>query len=60
MTKKETGKTIDPVFFKGDLLRSKRYAKQRDILNALLKDNETYTIKQVDKIIKSFLSKEVK
>ena len=49
-----------PVFAKGDLLRAKRYSKQRDILNALLEDGKTYTLKEVDKIIKTFLNKEVK
>lgn len=57
MTKR---KTDSPVFSKQDLLRAKRYSDKRDILNALLKDGETYTIEQVDKIIKTFLSKEVK
>lgn len=57
MTKR---KTDSPVFSKQDLLRAKRYSDKRDILNALLKDGETYTIEQVDKTIKTFLSKEVK
>lgn len=57
MTKR---KTDLPVFSKQDLLRAKRYSDKRDILNALLKDGETYTIEQVDKTIKTFLSKEVK
>lgn len=57
MTKR---KTDSPVFSKKDLLRAKRYSDKRDILNALLKDGETYTIEQVDKTIKTFLSKEVK
>lgn len=57
MIEKEKRETA---FFKSDLLKSKRYAKYRDILNALLNENETYTIKRVDKMIKNFLSKEVK
>lgn len=57
MTKR---KTDSPVFSKQDLLRAKRYSDKRDILNALLKEGETYTIEQVDKTIKTFLSKEVK
>ena len=52
--------TKEAVFIKKDLLRSKRYSKQRDILNALLEDGKTYTLKEVDKIIKFFLNKEVK
>lgn len=50
----------ETAFSKSDLLKSKRYAKCRDILNAILSENEMYTIKQVDKMIKNFLSKEVK
>lgn len=49
-----------PVFGKSDLLRAKRYSDKRDILNALLEDNKTYTLKEVDKIIRTFLNKEVK
>lgn len=52
--------TKEVVFTKKDLLRSKRYSKQRDILNALLEDNKTYTLEKVDKMIKTFLNKEVK
>lgn len=50
----------ETAFSKSDLLKSKRYVKCRDILNAILSENEMYTIKQVDKMIKNFLSKEVK
>ena len=47
-------------FTKADLLRSKRYRFKRDILNALLEDGKTYTIREVDSLIRTFLSKEVK
>lgn len=62
MTKKKNIKIErdKPVFIKSDLLKSKRYALKRDILNALLEDGKTYTIEQVDNIIETFLSKEVK
>ena len=53
-------KTNKPVFTKADLINSKRYFHKRDILTAALKDDETYTIEQVEKLIKTFLSKEVK
>lgn len=53
-------KTAEPVFFKRDLVKSKRYFGKRDILNALLEDEKQYTIKEVDSIINTFLKKEVK
>ena len=53
-------KTKKPVFTKADLIKSKRYFHKRDILTAMLKDDVTYTLEQVDKLIKTFLSKEVK
>ncbi len=44
------------VFTKQQLAESKRYKKQRD----LLEDGKTYTIAQVDKITGDYLRKEVK
>ena len=52
--------TKKPVFTKSDLLKSKRYFHKRDILTVALNEGKTYTVEQVDKIIKTFLSKEVK
>ena len=48
------------VFTKQQLAESKRYKKQRDLLEALLEDGKTYTIAQVDKITGDYLRKEVK
>lgn len=45
---------------KQDLVKSKRYSEHRDILEIILEDGKTYTIKQVDSMIKNFLQKEVK
>lgn len=53
-------KAKQPVFTKADLIKSKRYFHKRDILVAALNDDEMYTIEQVEKLIKTFLSKEVK
>lgn len=47
-------------FTKDQLLASKRYANRQDILNALLKDSEKYTIEQVDAFIEKFMKREVK
>ena len=51
----ETNTEVKPqvsadVFTKQQLAESKRYKKQRDLLEALLEDGKTYTIAQVDKI----------
>ena len=47
------------VFTKQQLAESKRYKKQRDLLDALLEDGKTYTIAQVDKIPGEYLRQEV-
>lgn len=44
---------------KQELLASKKYMDKRDILNIILKNDETYTFKDVDKKINAFLRKEV-
>jgi len=41
-------------FTKTQLLNSDKYVNRRDALNALLKDDETYTLAKVDKILDSF------
>ena len=47
-------------FTKEQYLNSDKYADKRDLIVALLKDDETYTTSQVDKLINDFLKKEVK
>jgi len=44
---------------KEELIKSKRYECQRDIISAILIDNETYTLEQVDKLISQFLQRKV-
>lgn len=51
--------SAEPVFYKADLVKSKRYALRQDMLNALLVDGKAYTLKEVDSIIETFLKKEV-
>lgn len=50
----------EPVFAKEALLNSKRFRKQRDLVSALLKDGEEYTISEVDTIIEKFKKGKVK
>lgn len=55
-----TKKTDKPVFTKQKVLTMERYAARRDLLTALLRDGETYTLDQVDGLIKKFMEGKVK
>jgi hypothetical protein len=46
----------EPEFTKEQLTASERYAKRRDLVNALLEDGNLYTISQVDVMIDNFLN----
>lgn len=52
---KEVKKEI--VFTKNTILNSKKYAKRRDLLSVLLKDNQTYTTSQIEKLMTDFMKK---
>lgn len=61
-TKKKEKTIIEPVvpkFKKEALLRAKRYAQYRDLLNALLDDEEEYTAKEVADKVDGFLKGKV-
>ena len=47
-------------FSKEKLIASDKYANRRDLVSALLDDNETYTIATVDKKIEEFMKGKVK
>ncbi|MFX3631854.1 MAG: hypothetical protein ACE3L7_07215 [Candidatus Pristimantibacillus sp.] len=49
-----------PKYTKEQLLGSQRHAHQKDILAAVLKDKEMYTHEQAEKLVSTFLNKEVK
>lgn len=42
-------------FSKKQFVDSKRFSKRKDLVNALLKEGETYSIEEVEKIINDFL-----
>lgn len=42
-------------FSKKQFVNSKKFAKRKDILNALLDDDKEYSIEQVEEIINDFL-----
>ncbi len=55
---KKTVQTVKPVVVpklkKEALLRAKKYAGQRDLLAALLKDDQEYTVAEVNAILEAF------
>lgn len=46
--------TVSHCFTKQQLTSSARYAPHRDLLNALLEDDKTYSYKEVDSAIDEF------
>jgi len=59
-TKKVVEKQIEPSFSKSQLVKSKRFLEERDLLNALLTDNKTYSIDEVTNMISDFKKGKVK
>lgn len=47
-------------FDKNQLLESERYQNRRDLVGALLKDGEQYSIEEVDDKIEKFMKGKVK
>ncbi|MCD7864030.1 MAG: hypothetical protein LUG61_11145 [Lachnospiraceae bacterium] len=47
-------------FTKSQLTGSKRFANRKDLLNALLKNDQLYTVSEVEQIIENFLKGKVK
>lgn len=54
-----TDTTVQNEFSKEQLIFAERYAGRRDLLNALLEDNKTYTVEQVDALIESYYKKPI-
>lgn len=50
----------DPKFSKQQLVECGRYKNRKDLVDALLADNEEYTMKQVDEMIEKFMKRTVK
>lgn len=47
-------------FYKKQLVASKKYSRYKDLLNAVLKDDSTYSIDEVDELIENFMKGKVK
>jgi arginine repressor len=48
-----------PIFSKRQLLNSKKYQHQKDLLNAILENDKSYSLSEVDKLINDFMKKKV-
>lgn len=60
-TAKSQPSVVKPVTFsKQQILTFERYAKRRDLLSVLLKDDKSYTSDQVDSLIEEFMKGKVK
>lgn len=47
-------------FSKEQILASSKYANRRDVLGAILSDNDTYTFEKVDSLLDKFMKGKVK
>lgn len=56
----EKTKTTEPVFSKEQILASDRYANRRDLVDALLDTDKSYTLKTVDNLIEKYMKGQVK
>ncbi len=50
----------EALFTKEQLLRSERFRGKRDVLNAVLRDNEKYSVERAEQEIEKFLKGRVK
>lgn len=60
MAESKTTVEKEVTFTKQQIINSKKYLDRKDVLNVLLKDDTSYTFKEVDKLINDFMKKEVK
>ena len=58
-TKKEI-KQESTKFSKEQILASKKYSNRRDVLVAILTDDKSYTLEQVDSLLEKFMKGKVK
>lgn len=68
MARKKTETVIETVevtkkvtkYTKDVIIASKQYKKYKDLLTVVLDDNKTYTLKEVDKVLKDTLASKIK
>lgn len=51
---------LEQQFEKEQIVKSKKYRESADIVGALLRDGESYTLTEVDGLIEKFKKKEIK
>jgi len=56
----EKKKTEEIRFTKEQIVNSQKYKDKNDLVNALLKDGQLYSIKEVDELIEKFLKGKVR
>lgn len=59
-TSEQVGEPTADKFSKLQILASARFGSRRDLVDALLDDKESYTMKQVNELVDSFMKGEVK
>jgi len=47
-------------FTKGQIASSRMYQHNRDVVNVVLKDDQTYTLVEVDELIENFMKEKVR
>ncbi|HFG9240153.1 TPA: hypothetical protein ACGI57_000739 [Clostridioides difficile] len=52
---KTLSKETDYKFTKEQIVNSKKYVNRKDLLNAILRENELYSFSEVEKIINNFM-----
>jgi hypothetical protein len=57
---KEKEKEAAPAFTKQQLLSSKKYRGKQDLIDSLLKDDQSYTLEVVDNLVDKFRKGKVK
>ncbi len=57
---KQTKEKTEMEFTKQELLTAKKLAKNKDLVNALLEDDKTYTVEKVEQIVDNYLKGKVK
>lgn len=59
MTARKQNSAEEVKFTKEQILKSKKYSDQRDLINALLKEGKSYLLTEVDEMIEKFMKEGV-
>lgn len=57
--KKETQNTTKDKYTKKQIVNSKMFCNNKDLLNALLKENKTYTKEEINEIVENYMKGKV-